>query len=159
MAALQWSIDAIAHVIEISVAPVFLLAGISGLLMVLTNRLARTIDRSRSLQAATTSQILVKYKAVIDKEMLNLLKRSRFINLAINLSTASALMVCFVIIALFLGSIINVNFAFVVACLFIICMLFLVLAFFCFFMEVFIAMRSLRASLVSTESFKRIESK
>ena len=56
MESVQWDINAIAQVIEISIAPVFLLAGISGLLMVMTNRLARTIDRSRSLQAAITSR-------------------------------------------------------------------------------------------------------
>jgi uncharacterized iron-regulated membrane protein len=52
MEGLVWNIDTVASVIDVAVAPVFLLAGISGLLMVLTNRLGRTIDRSRSLQAA-----------------------------------------------------------------------------------------------------------
>lgn len=157
METLAWNIDTMAHVINISVAPVFLLAGISGLLMVLTNRLGRTIDRSRALQATTTGPVLPEYKNVIAKEKRNLLKRSRFINLAINLSTASALMVCFVIITLFLGSLIKINVALIVASLFIICMLFLVLAFFCFFMEVFIATRSLRTSLLSTKNFKDTE--
>ena len=44
MEGLEWNIDTVASVIDIAVAPVFLLAGISGLLMVLTNRLGRTID-------------------------------------------------------------------------------------------------------------------
>jgi uncharacterized iron-regulated membrane protein len=108
---LQWNIDTIAHVIEISVAPVFLLAGISGLLMVLTNRLGRTIDRSRSLQKASESQLLSAHRVAIDNEMASLLKRSRFINLSISLATASALLVCLVIITLFLGSLISFNVA------------------------------------------------
>jgi len=37
----------IAHVIQLSVAPVFLLTGIAGLLDVLTGRLARIIDCGR----------------------------------------------------------------------------------------------------------------
>ena len=37
MEGLKWNIDTVASVIDIAVAPVFLLAGISGLLMVLTN--------------------------------------------------------------------------------------------------------------------------
>ena len=37
MDALEWNIATVASVIDIAVAPVFLLAGISGLLMVLTN--------------------------------------------------------------------------------------------------------------------------
>jgi len=152
---LQWNIDTIAHVIEISVAPVFLLAGISGLLMVLTNRLARTIDRSRSLQLAELALLLPDQKVAIESEMNSLLKRSRFINLSISLATCSALLVCIVIIMLFLGSLVSINVAQVIASLFIVCMVVLSAAFSCFLAEVFIAARSLRASLVSMESYAR----
>ncbi len=157
MESLQWNIDTIAHVIEISVAPVFLLAGISGLLMVLTNRLARTIDRSRSLQVATAKQLLPEHKASIDSEMASLLKRSRFINLSIGLATASALLVCLVIIMLFLGSLTSINVAQIVASLFIVCMVVLSAAFSCFLAEVFIASRTLRASLVNAGSFSSMD--
>ncbi|MFV2033246.1 MAG: DUF2721 domain-containing protein [Gammaproteobacteria bacterium] len=156
MEGLQWNIDTIANVIEISVAPVFLLAGISGLLMVLINRLGRTIDRSRSLQAARSSELLPEHQAAIDREMTSLLKRSRFINLAIHLATVSALLVCLVIIALFLGSLTNINFAKVVASLFIVCMIILSAAFTCFLTEVIIATRRLRETLVSSESFRHL---
>jgi hypothetical protein len=154
---LQWNIDTIAHVIDISVAPVFLLAGISGLLMVLINRLGRTIDRSRSLQAVTEQQLLPEHKISVDKEMASLLKRSHFINLSISLATASALLVCLVIIMLFLGNLISVNVSQIVASLFIICMLILSAAFTCFLAEVVIAARILRASLMNTGSFRNID--
>lgn len=154
---LQWNIDTIAHVIEISVAPVFLLAGISGLLMVLTNRLARTIDRSRSLQGVEDGFLSADQRLAIEAEMASLLKRSRFINLSISLATCSALLVCLVIIMLFLGSLISINVAQVVASLFIVCMLVLSLAFGYFLAEVVIAARTLRATLVGMESFSRLD--
>lgn len=154
---LQWNIDTIAHVIEISVAPVFLLAGISGLLMVLTNRLARTIDRSRSLQVVDVARMLPGPKAIVEAEMVNLLKRSRFINLAISLATCSALLVCLVIIMLFMGSLISINVSQIVASLFIICMVILSAAFSCFLMEVFIAARSLRANLINMENYPSLD--
>ena len=40
----------IGHIIQLAIAPVFLLTGVCTKLMVLTNRLARIIDRSRVLE-------------------------------------------------------------------------------------------------------------
>jgi hypothetical protein len=154
---LQWNIDTIAHVIEISVAPVFLLAGISGLLMVLTSRLARTIDRSRSLQMVEVARLSPSQEVAVELEMASLLKRSRFINLSISLATCSALLVCLVIIMLFLGSLVSINVSQVVASLFIVCMVVLSAAFSCFLAEVFVAARTLRASLVNMESFVKLD--
>jgi len=49
-------ITAVAHAIQLAVAPVFLLSGIGAMLAVLTNRLSRIIDRGRVLdgQLATS---------------------------------------------------------------------------------------------------------
>ncbi len=44
-------VSVIAQVIQLSVAPVFLLSGVGTLLIVLTNRLARIVDRTRALEA------------------------------------------------------------------------------------------------------------
>jgi hypothetical protein len=150
----QLDIDTISHVISISVAPVFLLAGISGLLMVLTNRLGRTIDRSRSLQKTLTAKTQSKHKIVIEKEMANLVKRSRVFNLANKIATVSALMVCLVIITLFVGGLSTYNVALAVASLFILCMTLLSASFSCFLVEVFIATRTLRSTLNSIERFR-----
>ena len=49
--AVDISVVPITHAIQQAVAPVFLLAGIGAILNVLTNRLARIIDRSRNLHA------------------------------------------------------------------------------------------------------------
>ena len=54
-------ITAVAHAIQLSVAPVFLLSGIGAMLAVMTNRLSRIIDRARVLEAqlCTTTALLV----------------------------------------------------------------------------------------------------
>jgi Protein of unknown function (DUF2721) len=47
---LEFSDVAVAHAIQLAVAPVFLLTGIGAILAVMTNRLGRIIDRARVLE-------------------------------------------------------------------------------------------------------------
>lgn len=157
MASPEWSLATVASVIDIAVAPVFLLAGISGLLVVLTNRLGRTIDRSRSLQATESEFMPEQHKQSIQREMNSLLRRVHLNHVAIGMATLSAVLVCLVVVALFLGSLLQTNVSGIVAALFIICMIILSLAFSAFLFEVLISIRMVRASLVHTETFRTAE--
>ena len=53
MIELQTQITSVAQVIQLAVAPVFLLAGVGSTLAVLTNRLARIIDRFHFLETVS----------------------------------------------------------------------------------------------------------
>lgn len=154
MDSLDWNINTVAHVIEVSVAPVFLLAGISGLLVVLTNRLGRAIDRSRLLKAAELEPLPAVHGDSVQREKAALIARIRFVNAAISMAVVSAILVCLVVVTLFLGSLVQFNVAAVIASLFIVCMLFLSLAFFMFFLEVMISIRTLKTTLIPPETFR-----
>ena len=85
----------IGHVIQLSVAPVFLLSGIGIILTVLTNRLARVVDRARRLEESarsSTGESLEERR----RELRIMAWRARLMNRAITLSTCSALLVALV---------------------------------------------------------------
>ena len=109
----------IARVIELAVAPVFLLTAISGALSVLSTRLGRIIDRGRRLNEMTAATGSTE-SAEIDEEQRQLAIRARLVNRAIRMCTMSALFICFVIIALFLDVLFSFHMELFIAMLFMI---------------------------------------
>lgn len=92
----------IAHGIQLAVAPVFLLSGVGVTLTVLTNRLARIIDRARVLEGGLPASTPER-SATVHAELGVLSRRARLVNRAITLSTSCALLICVVIVTLFTG--------------------------------------------------------
>ncbi len=136
-------ISNIAHVIQLAVAPVFLLAGIGSLLNVLAHRLARIIDRARIRESALTTTNADDFPAL--KEELNTLsRRMRFTNWAITLCTCGALLVCLVVALLFVSALLKIEFAKAIAALFILAMGSVIIGLLSFLAEIYIATGSIR---------------
>ncbi len=132
----------ISHVIQLSVAPVFLLTAIGTILGVLSNRLARIVDRARALNERLETAAENRMPA-IHAEMGTLAQRRRMINLAITFGTTAALLVCVSIATVFLGAVMKASVAVAVASLFILAMAAFVAALVFFLREVLLAVRSL----------------
>lgn len=139
-------IDQIAHVIQLSIAPVFLLTGVGTLLSVLSGRLARIIDRAYVLEQRLDTPYSSDSAAVI-KELYVLERRGRLIYHAIKLSTTSALLVCFVIAALFASSMVHHSAYLVVAGFFIAAMLTSIVSLTLFLREVYFAIETFQIGL------------
>jgi hypothetical protein len=142
--------DEIAHVIQLSVAPVFLLTGVATLLNVLSGRLARIVDRARVLEDRLDAAVNNHSHAIV-RELLILEKRGKLIYRAITLSTISALMVCFVIASLFASSMLHYSTRFFVGTLFILAMLSSITSLVLFLREVFFAIETFEVGLPSSE--------
>jgi hypothetical protein len=133
----------IGHVIQLAVAPVFLLSGVGAMLGVLTNRLGRIIDRGRLLEAGLP--VAAQASApLMHSELAVLSERARLINWAISLCTVCALLICGVIVSLFLGPFLQLDLSALVAWVFIAAMVALCSALVSFLREIFVATRHLR---------------
>lgn len=133
----------IAHVIQLAIAPVFLLSGVGTLLIVLTNRLGRIIDRARVVESQLEAPDKHRTQEAME-ELARLAVRARLINLAIHFSTLCALLICVVIGTLFLGTFLSVDLSRIIGGMFIGSMLALFLALLSFLREIFVATRGLR---------------
>lgn len=128
----------VAHVIQLAVAPVFLLTGVGAILSVLVNRLGRVVDRFRTLERLQ-GEMAGTAKEAVQSEMDNLSRRARMIHWAIGLCTGCALLVCIVIATLFIGSITRIEMPNAIAGLFVLAMLSLVVGLLCFLREIALA--------------------
>lgn len=136
------SISTVSHVIQLAVAPVFLLSGVGAILAVLINRLGRIIDRYRVLETSGVNAGAGEM-SVAQLEMAILSRRARLIHWAISLCTIGALFICIVIATLFVGSILHVGVSQLIALMFIGAMFALIAGLLSFLREITLATGSI----------------
>ena len=136
------SISTVSHVIQLAVAPVFLLSGVGAILAVLINRLGRIIDRYRVLENSS-ALAGAGDGAIAQLEMAILSRRARLIHWAISLCTVGALFICIVIATLFVGSMLRVSVSQTIALMFIGAMLALIAGLLSFLREITLATGSI----------------
>jgi uncharacterized protein DUF2721 len=132
----------IAHLVQSSVAPVFLLSGVAATLGVLTNRLSRIVDRARELEQRLEAHPGSAKHLHADIGVLA--RRARFINVAISLCAIAALLVALVVVTLFANAYLGSELGPAIAALFVGAMVCLSAAFIAFFIEVRLATAALR---------------
>jgi Protein of unknown function (DUF2721) len=135
----------IAHLIQSSVAPVFLLSGVAATLSVLTNRLSRIVDRARALEEQLHSR--PDRPPSLHDDLKVLARRADYINVAISLCAIAALLVALVVVTLFANAFLGQELGVAIALLFVGAMVCLSAAFIAFFIEVRVAVRALRIGL------------
>jgi hypothetical protein len=135
-------VTSLAQVIQLAVAPVFLLAGVGTTLNVLASRIGRIIDRARIMEERliTASPELAEE---LHTRLRVLSKRASLINRAIALCVLCGLLVSLVVATLFVSSSLRLDLALPIAIAFVIALLSLAAAMIYFLREVFIATASL----------------
>lgn len=135
-------VASLAQVIQLAVAPVFLLAGVGATLNVLAARIGRIIDRARIMEERLPSAT-PELSAELHERLRTLAIRATLINRAIALCVLSGLLVSLVVAALFVSSSLRIDLATPIAIAFVIALLSLAAALIYFLREVFIATAAL----------------
>jgi hypothetical protein len=133
----------VAQVIQLAVAPVFLLTGVGAILNVMANRLARIVDRARVLELKLTDATDAD-RTELEQRLRNLSRRAKLISHAIALCVGTAVLICGVIIMLFLGQFLSFEATAPAAVLFIAGLLSFLLALIWLLREVFLATKTLK---------------
>jgi len=140
----------ISHVIQLAVAPVFLLAGIGAFTNVLAVRLGRIFDRIRLLEDSFAKHEPARRQDIL-ADLVSLQTRARLTYIGIALDIVAALLVCLLVATAFVEHFFNFQIRGLIGGLFIAAMLALIGGLIAFLREVFIAVRSLRFVLPTHE--------
>lgn len=133
------SLDEFSHVIQIAIAPVFLLTAVGTLLMVLTNRLGRAVDRRRGLDLRLAAERTTEERDLVVAELAIIARRVAWIYRGIVLAVLCALFICMLIVLAFVDAFVAGNFAKGLGVLFVLAMVALIGSLLTFLREIFLA--------------------
>ena len=115
----------IVPVLQIAIGPVILISGIGMLLLTLTNRYGRTIDRARHV-VRELREVTDADRQRLKGQVEILYRRARLIRLSIALAGVSALLAAVLIIVLFLVALLKLEVGLFISLVFICCMMSLI---------------------------------
>jgi uncharacterized membrane protein len=133
----------IADIIQSALGPVFLLAGIGAFLNVCAGRLSRIVDRARQIEPLLLNSRGSDHDRYL-REIRILDRRMALVGRAIWLAVLAAVLICFVVVLLFAGSLVRGHFGTAIAILFILCMILLGSGFAIFLVETQVGSRAVR---------------
>jgi Cu/Ag efflux pump CusA len=140
------SIAGLVPVLQTAIGPVILISGVGLLLLLMTNRLGRIIDRARSL-AAARANAPVEARAPIEAQLRILWRRSRLIQAAIALAATSDLAAALLVITLFFTALLQVETAGLVVALFSLCLACLIGSLVVFIRDINLSLAALKLEL------------
>jgi hypothetical protein len=132
-------------VLQTAIGPVILISGVGLLLLTMTNRLGRAIDRARNLAGQLASSD--SHRTRLTAQLTILWRRARLIRLAIMLAAHSALFAGLLVIVLFFTALWEAGTAWLIGALFTCCMLSLIGSLIVFMYDINQSLNALRLEL------------
>jgi len=137
------SLENLVPALQLSIGPVIVISGVGLILLSMTNRFARVIDRSRNLAAVLRTDANCETHQV-QSQLHILARRGRLLRLAIELASTSLLLAAALVIMLFLAALMELDAALLISALFILCMLSLIAGLVFFLADVNVSLSALK---------------
>lgn len=141
-------------ILQIAIGPVILISGVGLLLLSMTNRFGRIIDRSRYLAQAMRSGT-EEERSLAQGQVHILWRRARLVRRAIAYASLSLLLAAMLVMALFIGALGQMDVSTVVVALFSACLLMLILSLVSFLQEINESLSALRMDLFGASPHDR----
>ncbi len=138
-------------VLQVAIGPVILISGVGLLLLTLTNRYGRTIDRSRQL-VRELRELAGADRARLEGQIEILYRRARLLRLSILLAGVSVLLASVLIIGLFLTALLKVELGLLISLLFIACLAALCSSLVAFIRDINLSLGALKLELAHRDS-------
>lgn len=142
--------------IQLAIGPVILISGIGLLLLSMTNRYGRVVDRTRQLTREFRSSA-PEYSETILGQLPILLKRAGIIRASIGLATVSVLMAALLIVVLFASTGLRLETPLLVTGLFITCMSCLIASLILLVVDINLSLRALKLEVYALVSLKPVQ--
>lgn len=140
------SFNQIIPVLQVAIGPVILISGVGLLLLTMTNRLGRAIDRARQLAGELQKPGNQNNEHLLE-QVSSIYRRARLLRLTIGLAAFSVLLAAVLIVTLFLTALLHWESGVGVSLIFIACMVSLVLSLTCFILDIHLALVALRVEI------------
>ncbi len=140
------SLHDIIPVLQVAIGPVILISGVGLLLLTMTNRLGRAIDRARQL-AKELPEHTGDDRARLLSQIATIYRRARLLRITIAFSVLSVLLAAVLIISLFLAAICHREDGNIVVLIFIACLSCLILSLATFIYDIHLSLEALRLEL------------
>jgi len=143
---LNMSLEHLVPALQLSIGPVIVISGVGLILLSMTNRFGRVIDRARNLAELLRGETPCETRQV-QSQLHILARRGRLLRLAIELASTSLLLAASLVITLFLVVLLELEAALLITALFILCMLSLIAGLLFFLADVNVSLSALKLEI------------
>lgn len=130
-------------VIQLAVTPVILLSGVGALMITLTNRMGRVVDRTRAL-AGQMRQVTDGERTHLDNQLAILWRRAKLIRRAVTYAGLSMLLSCLLVMGIFADASLNWDVGRELVVIFVASVLCLIAALVAFLRDIWMSLEALR---------------